>query len=173
MAGMSISWRHAARALGLAVAAVAALALLPSLLRTPEPPPLDPDVGLTGFADAAPPLVEGRGDEAPDRSDRELRQRNGERKAKGNRQREGGEDERRPRSGRNEEERPRDDEKPVPTPVPTSSPSGSVPTPAATSPPAASRPRASRPTTSPTPAPVATSTPRSLLPPAMLGNSAD
>ena len=39
---------------GLAVAAVAALALLPSLLRTPEPPPLDPDVGLTGFADAAP-----------------------------------------------------------------------------------------------------------------------
>jgi len=151
MAGMSISWRHAARALGLAVAAVAALALLPSLLRTPEPPPLDPDVGLTGFADAAPPLVEGRGDEAPDRSDRELRQRNGERKAKGNRQREGGEDERRPRSGRNEEERPRDDEKPVPTPVPAAVPASS---PAASSPPPPAAPPPPPPPV-PAPAPVA------------------
>ena len=52
MAGMSVSWRHAARALATAAAAILALALLPSLLRTPDPPPLDPDVGLTGVASA-------------------------------------------------------------------------------------------------------------------------
>ncbi len=50
MAGMSVSWRNAARALATVAAAVLALALLPSLLRTPEPPPLDPDVGLSGVA---------------------------------------------------------------------------------------------------------------------------
>ncbi len=54
MAGMSVSWRHAARALATAAAAILALALLPSLLRTPDPPPLDPGVGLTGVASATP-----------------------------------------------------------------------------------------------------------------------
>ena len=57
MAGMSVSWRHAARALAGVAAAVLALALLPSLLRTPEPPPLDPDIGLTGLAEAGPPII--------------------------------------------------------------------------------------------------------------------
>lgn len=45
MAGMSVSWRHAARALACVAAAIGALALLPSLLRTPEPPPLPPTSG--------------------------------------------------------------------------------------------------------------------------------
>lgn len=53
---MSVSWRHAARAAATAVAAIAAIALLPTLLRTPDPPPLDPDVGLTGLAEGAEPL---------------------------------------------------------------------------------------------------------------------
>ena len=57
---MIVSWPLAARAAATAAAAVAALALLPSLLRAPEPPPLDPDVGLLGAADQPPamPVVE-------------------------------------------------------------------------------------------------------------------
>ena len=54
---MSVSWRQAARALAGVAAAILGLALLPSLLRTPEPPPLDPDVGLTGLAEGATPVA--------------------------------------------------------------------------------------------------------------------
>ncbi|MBA2522107.1 MAG: hypothetical protein H0V25_02135 [Solirubrobacterales bacterium] len=45
---MSVSWPRAARAVATVAAAIAALALLPSLLRSPEPPPLDPKIGLAG-----------------------------------------------------------------------------------------------------------------------------
>ncbi len=60
MSGMSVSWRHAARVGATAVAAVAGLFLAPSLLRTPEPPPLDPDIGLPQVAQARPVAVEPR-----------------------------------------------------------------------------------------------------------------
>ena len=45
---MSVSWPRALQVAGMVAAAVGALAILPSLLRTPEPPPLDPRIGLTG-----------------------------------------------------------------------------------------------------------------------------
>ena len=53
MGGMSVSWRQPRGAAPTAAAAVAAIALAPSLLRAPEPPPLDPDIGLTGLAEAS------------------------------------------------------------------------------------------------------------------------
>lgn len=43
---MRIDWQVAAKLLGIAVAALIGLSLLPDLLRAPAPPPLDPRVGL-------------------------------------------------------------------------------------------------------------------------------
>lgn len=50
---MSISWPRAAQVAAMVAAAIGTLALLPSLLRTPEPPPLDPRIGLTGVGEPA------------------------------------------------------------------------------------------------------------------------
>jgi hypothetical protein len=46
MAGMSISWRAASRPAAVLAIVIAAIPLLPHLLRTPEPPAPDPSVGL-------------------------------------------------------------------------------------------------------------------------------
>ena len=43
---MKIDWPVAAKLLGVALAATLGLSLLPELLKAPEPPPLDPKVGL-------------------------------------------------------------------------------------------------------------------------------
>jgi len=47
---MRISWPAAARLGAVALAAVLAIALLPGLLRAPDPPPLDPGIGLVAPA---------------------------------------------------------------------------------------------------------------------------
>lgn len=60
---MRISWPAAARLGAFALAAGLALALLPLLLRTPEPPPIDPEIGLV--APVAGPVAQ------PERHDSE------------------------------------------------------------------------------------------------------
>ena len=70
MGGMSVSWRHAARVVATAAAAVLALILAPGLLRTPEPPPLDPEIGLTGLAQAEPVPAPVHRDQRPERPER-------------------------------------------------------------------------------------------------------
>ncbi len=57
MSGWRIRWSSAGRAAAIAVAALAALAVLPSLLGGSEPPPLPADVGLAPAATPAPPPV--------------------------------------------------------------------------------------------------------------------
>lgn len=80
MGGMSVSWRHAARVAATAAAAVLALILAPGLLRTPEPPPLDPEIGLTGLAEAEPVPVPVHRDQRPERVERAERPERAERK---------------------------------------------------------------------------------------------
>jgi hypothetical protein len=63
MAGMSISWRAASRPAAVLAIIVAAIPLLPHLLRTPEPPAPDPSVGLPAVEVYAP--VAGREAEGP------------------------------------------------------------------------------------------------------------
>ena len=140
---MSVSWRQAARALACVAAAILALALLPALLRTPEPPPLDPDVGLMGLAEGAIPVA---GAERRSSGRAEPKQ---ERAVKG-----GGEKGRDRKRGRKEERqdgrRQRQDEKEPPAPPPTPNPAPSPP-PAPT--PAPSPPPAPAPVPPPSPSP--------------------
>jgi hypothetical protein len=56
VSGWRIRWSNAGRAAAIAAAALAAIAVLPSLLGGSEPPPLPADVGLAPAATPATPL---------------------------------------------------------------------------------------------------------------------
>ena len=148
---MSVSWRIAARAGLTAAAAVAALALLPSLLRAPEPPPLDPDVGLPPAGGAEVAVVEPRREKASKGGEGPRREADPERPA--SRRRDGGRPGHPPEPEATEHERqaPRDPSPPPATPsaVPVATPVAPPPAPA----PPAPNPEPSPPQPEPPPPP--------------------
>lgn len=122
---MRVSWRHAARAAATTGALIAALAVAPSLLRTPDPPPLPDDLGLPA-ADASPyvksPKPERREPEpqrhretGPEKGDHEKPRPTGDRKPKN-------------------DEPARNQPTPSPTPTPTPAPTPTTPAPATPAP---------------------------------------
>lgn len=150
---MSVSWRHAARAGALVAASIGALALLPTVLRAPEPPPLDPDVGLE-VADVATLPAEPPEMGRDDRGARDTGQRRGDREpsAKRRERRGGGERDTGGRPGHAEPDPPEPSESPANPPAAEPVAPASVPAPGP--PPAASAPApAPPPEPDPPPAP--------------------
>lgn len=86
---MSVNWPRALQVGAMVAAAIGALALLPSLLRAPEPPPLDPRIGLADVAVPAP-AEPGRDGDYGGRRDAGRRAPRGRQRAGGRGQRRGG-----------------------------------------------------------------------------------